>query len=240
MVDQENAKETQICGRIKKQPVSQINSKMHISSFLFNFQGSKGLRPLICTCHEAFKRFGIWFSLLQFPGFWLCPPAPVKSCFIFITPHASMMFLCPCRCSRTEAQPTDGAEPPAGGGGTSWGAVRGRTTQKLLCFQRQTAFLSLCGGELWRSEPTHFRGFGSLKPICMPHGCHNMLATDMHLTCNRHATCNQPSADMQLTSSKHETKMHVKYSWHAAGIQQTCNQHATNMQPKYRWHASDM
>lgn len=45
MVDQENAKETQICGRIKKQPVSQINSKMHISSFWFIFKGQKVSAP---------------------------------------------------------------------------------------------------------------------------------------------------------------------------------------------------
>lgn len=43
-----------------------------------------------------------------------------------LSPHASLMFLCHCRGSCPEAQPADGAESPAGRGGTCWGAFRGK------------------------------------------------------------------------------------------------------------------
>lgn len=55
---------------------------------------------------------------------------PVKSYLIVLPPHASLMSLCRCRCSRPEAQPADGAEPPAGGGGTCRSAFRGKKKNK--------------------------------------------------------------------------------------------------------------
>lgn len=73
-----------------------------------------------------------FFLLLRFPGYRIFLPSSSEVIPRLPLPlpphpqHASVMFLCRCRGSRPEARPADGAEPPAGRGGTSRGALRGK------------------------------------------------------------------------------------------------------------------
>lgn len=50
----------------------------------------------------------------------------------------TLLSLCRFRVSFPEAKPADGAEPPAGGGGTCWGALRGKNGALSSCSGSET------------------------------------------------------------------------------------------------------